>query len=89
MRTVEYTIAVKDENGSIISETKYSKECDIPTKDEIDRHTYNGLLRDVDKIEKAVIGTRTEAEKEFVASILKENDEIKKNRKTERLPRRH
>lgn len=25
MRTVEYTIVVKDENGNIISETKYSK----------------------------------------------------------------
>ena len=82
MRTVEYTIAVKDENGKVLSATKYEKECDIPTKDEIDRHTYNGLLRDVDKIEKAVIGTRTEAEKEFVQSILKENDEIKKNSKS-------
>ena len=82
MRTVEYTIAVKDENGNILSETKYSKECDIPTKDEIDRHTYEGLLNDVDKLEKAVIGTRTEAEKEFVASILQEDDEIKKNSKT-------
>lgn len=81
MRTVEYTIAVKDENGNIISETRYSKECDIPTKDEIDRHTYMGLLKDVDKIEKAVIGTRTEAEKEFVASILREDDDIKKNSK--------
>ena len=82
MRTVEYTIAVKDENGKVLSATKYEKECDIPTKDEIDRHTYNGLLRDVDKIEKAVIGTRTEAEKEFVASLLKEDDEIKKNSKS-------
>lgn len=81
MRTVEYTISVKDENGNIISETRYSKECDIPTKDEIDRHTYMGLLKDVDKIEKAVIGTRTEAEKEFVASILREDDDIKKNSK--------
>ena len=82
MMTVEYTIAIKDENGNILSETKYSKECDIPTKDEIDRHTYEGLLNDVDKLEKAVIGTRTEAEKEFVASILQEDDEIKKNSKT-------
>ena len=82
MRTVEYTIAVKDENGNILSETKYSKECDIPTKDEIDRHTYNGLLNDVDKIEKALIGTRTEAEKAAVAAFLEENDEIKKNSKS-------
>ncbi len=81
MRTVEYTIAIKDENGNILSETKYSKECDIPLKDEIDRHTYEGLLNDVDKLEKAVIGTRTEAEKEFVASILQEDDEIKKKQK--------
>lgn len=80
MRTVEYTIAVKDECGNVISETKYSKECDIPTKDEIDRHTYNGLLKDVDKIEKALIGTRTEAEKEAMASFLKET-ETKKNSK--------
>ena len=78
MRTVEYTIAIKDENGNILSETKYSKECDIPLKDEIDRHTYNGLLNDVDKIEKALIGTRTEAEKAAVAAFLEENDEIKK-----------
>lgn len=81
MRTVEYTIAVKDESGNVISETKYSKECDIPTKDEIDRHTYNGLLKDVDKIEKALIGTRTEAEKEAMASFLKET-ETKKNSKS-------
>ena len=80
MRTVEYTIAVKDENGNVISETKYSKECDIPTKDEIDRHTYLGLLNDVDKIEKALVGTRTEAEKAAMASFLKETDN-KKNSK--------
>ena len=82
MRTVEYTIAVKDENGNVISETKYSKECDIPTKDEIDRHTYHGLLTDVDKIEKALVGTRTEAEKAAMAAFLKETDD----KKTERLP---
>jgi hypothetical protein len=81
MRTVEYTIAIKDENGNILSETKYSKECDIPLKNEVDRHTYEGLLNDVDKLEKAVIGTRSEAEKEFVASILQEDDEIKKKPK--------
>ena len=80
MRKVEYTIAIKDENGNIISETKYSKECDIPTKDEIDRHTYHGLLTDVDKIEKALVGTRTEAEKAAMASFLKETD-AKKNSK--------
>ena len=80
MRKVEYTIAIKDENGNIISETKYSKECDIPTKDEIDRHTYHGLLTDVDKIEKALVGTRTEAEKAAMASFLKETDS-KKNSK--------
>jgi len=80
MRTVEYTIAVKDENGNVISETKYSKKCDIPTKDEIDRHTYFGLLTDVDKIEKALVGTRTEAEKAAMASFLKETD-AKKNSK--------
>ena len=79
MRKVKYTIEIEDENGKVLSATKYEKECDIPTKDEIDRHTYIGLLKDVDKIEKAVIGTRTEAEKEFVASILNEGDKIKKN----------
>ncbi len=81
MRKVEYTIAVKDENGKILSETKYEKECDIPLKDEIDRHTYNGLMSDIDKLEKAVIGTRTEAEKEFMSSLLKDSNEIKKNSK--------
>lgn len=80
MRKVRYTIAIEDENGNILSETSYSKECDIPTRDEIDRHTYNGLLRDVDKIEKALVGTRTEAEKEAMSSLLKETD-IKKNSK--------
>lgn len=80
MRKVRYTIEIEDENGNIISETKYSKECDIPTKDEIDRHTYHGLLTDVDKIEKALVGTRTEAEKAAMASFLKETD-AKKNSK--------
>lgn len=80
MRKVRYTIAIEDENGNILSETNYSKECDIPTRDEIDRHTYNGLLRDVDKIEKALVGTRTEAEKVAMSSLLKETD-IKKNSK--------
>lgn len=80
MRKVRYTIAIEDENGNILSETNYSKECDIPTRDEIDRHTYNGLLRDVDKIEKALVGTRTEAEKAAMSSLLKETD-IKKNSK--------
>lgn len=89
MRKVKYTIEIEDENGNTLSRTEYSKECDIPLKDEIDRHTYEGLLNDVDKLEKAVIGTRTEAEKEFVASILQEDDEIKKNRKDKRLPSRH
>lgn len=79
MRTVEYTIAIKDENGNILSETKYSKECDIPLKDEIDRHTSAGLRKNLDQLEKAVIGTRSGAEKEFMASILLENEEIKKN----------
>ena len=79
MRKVKYTIEIEDESGKTLSRTEYSKECDIPLKDEIDRHTYIGLLKDVDKIEKAVIGTRTEAEKEFVASILNEGDKIKKN----------
>ena len=78
MRKVKYTIEIEDESGKTLSRTEYSKECDIPLKDEIDRHTYNGLLKDVDKIEKAVIGTRSEAEKEFMTSILLENDEIKK-----------
>ena len=82
MRKVEYTIAIKDENGKVLSETKYEKECDIPTKDEIDRHTYVGLLKDVDRIEKALIGTRTEAEKAAVDAILREDDEIKKNSKS-------
>ena len=81
MRTVEYTIAIKDENGNILSETKYSKKCDIPLKEEIDRHTYDGLRGDLDKLEKAVIGTRTGAEKEFVTSILQEDNEIKKKPK--------
>ena len=80
MRTVRYTIAIEDENGNILSETNYSRECDIPTKDEIDRHTYLGLLNDVDKIEKALVGTRTEAEKAAMASFLKETDN-KKNSK--------
>lgn len=88
MRKVRYTIEIEDENGKVLSETKYEKECDIPTKNEIDRHTYVGLMKDIDKIEKALIGTRTEAEKAAVDAILKE-DEIKKNRKRERLPRRH
>lgn len=82
MRKVEYTIAVKDENGKVLSETKYEKECDIPLKDEIDRHTYVGLRKDVDKIEKALIGTRTEAEKAAVDALLREEDEIKKNSKS-------
>lgn len=82
MRKVRYTIEIEDENGKILSETKYEKECDIPLKDEIDRHTYKGLMRDIDKLEKAVIGTRTEAEKEFMSSLLKDNNEIKKNSKT-------
>lgn len=82
MRTVEYTIAVKDENGNILSETKYSKECDIPLKDEIDRHTYNGLMRDVDTIEKAFIETRAGAEKAAVTAFLQEDDELKKNSET-------
>lgn len=80
MRTVEYTIAIKDENGKIISETRYSKECDIPTREEIDRHTYLGLMNDVDKIEKALVGTRTEAEKVAMTSFLEETD-TKKNSK--------
>ena len=84
MRKVKYTIEIEDESGKTLSRTEYSKECDIPLKDEIDRHTYNGLLKDVDKIEKAVIGTRSEAEKEFMTSILLENDEIKKSRKDKR-----
>ena len=83
MRKVRYTIAIEDENGNVISETKYSKECDIPTKDEIDRHTYLGLLTDVDKIEKALVGTRTEAEKAAMAYFLKETDD-KKTQKAER-----
>ena len=81
MRKVKYTIEIEDENGNTLSRTEYSKECDIPLKNEVDRHTYEGLLNDVDKLEKAVIGTRSEAEKEFVASILQEDDEIKKKRK--------
>ena len=81
MRKVEYTIAIKDENGNILSETKYEKECDIPLKDEIDRHTYVGLRKDVDKLEKALIGTRREAEKAAMDALLQENDEIKKNSK--------
>lgn len=40
MRKVRYTIV--DENG--IFSANYSRECDIPTKDGIDRHTYLGLL---------------------------------------------
>ena len=43
---------------------------------------------DVDKIEKALVGTRTEAEKSAMASFLKETD-TKKTRKTEGLPHRH
>ena len=81
MRKVRYTIEIEDENGNTLSRTEYSKECDIPLKDEIDRHTYNGLLNDVDKIEKALIGTRTEAEKAAVAAFLEESDEIKKKSK--------
>ena len=81
MRKVKYTIEIEDENGNTLSRTEYSKECDIPLKNEVDRHTYEGLLNDVDKLEKAVIGTRSEAEKEFVASILQEDDEIKKKPK--------
>ena len=80
MRKVRYTIAIEDENGNILSETNYSRECDIPTKYEIDRHTYHGLLTDVDKIEKALVGIRTEAEKAAMASFLKETD-AKKNSK--------
>ena len=89
MRKVRYTIEIEDENGKVLSETKYEKECDIPLKEEIDRHTYKGLLDDIDKLEKAVIGTRTEAEKEFMASVLLKNDESKKNRRTEGLLHRH
>lgn len=81
MRKVRYTIEIEDESGNTLSRTEYSKECDIPLKDEIDRHTYNGLLNDVDKIEKALIGTRTEAEKAAVAAFLEESDEIKKKSK--------
>lgn len=83
MRKVRYTIAIEDENGNILSDTIYSRECDIPTKNEIDRHTYHGLLTDVDKIEKALVGTRTEAEKAAMASFLKETDS-KKTQKTKR-----
>ena len=89
MRKVRYTIEIEDESGNTLSRTEYSKECDIPLKDEIDRHTYNGLLNDVDKIEKALIGTRTEAEKAAVAAFLEESDEIKKSQKDKRLPARH
>jgi hypothetical protein len=81
MRKVKYTIEIEDENGNTLSRTEYSKECDIPLKDEIDRHTYDGLRDDLDKLEKAVIGTRTGAEKEFVTSILQEDNEIKKKPK--------
>ncbi len=80
MRKVRYTIEIEDENGKVISETSYSRECDIPTREEIDRHTYLGLMNDVDKIEKALVETRTEAEKAAMTSFLEETDTKKKSK---------
>ncbi len=80
-KTIEYIIRTRDENGNIINETDYSQECDIPNADEMNIDSIEGLLQDVDKIEKAVISSRKNAEKKFVESIIA-SEENKKKRKS-------
>ncbi len=69
-KTIEYIIRTKDENGNVLNETEYSQECDFPTVDEINIDSIEGFLNDFDKIEKAVISSRRNAEKKFVEAII-------------------
>lgn len=78
-KTIEHIIRTKDENGNVINEIEYSEECDIPSAEEVNIDSIEGLLQDVDKIEKAVISSRKNAEKKFVESIIA-SEEIKKKR---------
>ena len=76
MAKIEYTIKTTLDDGTVIEKT-VTNEFDIPHPDKIDRKTLKGLLKDVDKLETAMLKTRSDAEHEFSEEFMTANSKKK------------
>ena len=71
MKKIIYTIKAVLDDGSTV-EREVNLDVEVPDPKQIDRHTKAGLLRDLDKLDKAIINARKQAEQEFAQGYVDE-----------------
>ena len=75
-----YKIIYEGDDGTVIKKEVNLGKRDLPVHDEIDRDTLQGLRRDLHKIDRAMIETRTVIEKEFLEELASATEKDKKKR---------
>lgn len=73
-----YMIRFKTKDGRVIEKEVSLGERDLPMQDEIDRDTLQGLRRDLHKVDRAMLETRSAIEKEFLEEFASATEKDKK-----------